>query len=166
MGLAWVLRVAHRLPSTDFSPAKEQLSAGDFKHGKSPLGGRQDAPISLTLAIPGQGRLCAAQTPSSYSHVGRVVSQVPQWAYQGSCRSWECLVHRESCWTETRKQTNYGEIKWSLERSLFVPEMQFEQSGLCSLQLEALLCDSDAQPKPVITGQIPLVNIYRKQTRL
>lgn len=44
MALAWVLWVAHRLPQTDFSPAKEQISAGDFRHGKSPCEGEGRLP--------------------------------------------------------------------------------------------------------------------------
>lgn len=44
------------------------------------LGGRQAAPIALTLPTPGQGRRCAAQTPSSYRSTGRGASRVPQRA--------------------------------------------------------------------------------------
>lgn len=80
VALAWVLRVAHRLPKTDFSPAKEQISTGASGMLKALLGGRQTVPIGFTLAIPGQGRLCAAQTPSSYSHRGRGASQAPRGA--------------------------------------------------------------------------------------
>lgn len=44
MGLAWVLWIARSLPSTDFSPAREQISAGDFRHGKSPYWGEGRLP--------------------------------------------------------------------------------------------------------------------------
>jgi len=44
--------------------------------------------------------------------------------------------------------------------------MRFKKLGLSRLRLETMLHDSGAQLKPVITGQIPLLNIYRKQTRL
>lgn len=166
VALAWVMWVAHRLPTTDFSPAKEQISAGDFRHDKSPVRGKAGCPHRFYPGHTWSGQgLCSTNTQLLLPH-GQSGKPGTTMSCQGSFRSRGCLLHWENCWNATRKQTNYGEIKWSLEGSVFVPEMWFEQSGLYSLQLEAVLCDSDAQPKPVITGQIPLVNIYRKQTRL
>lgn len=47
MGLAWLLWVAHGLPSTDFSPAREQISGGDCRHGESPCWGEGRLPPEL-----------------------------------------------------------------------------------------------------------------------
>lgn len=77
---------------------------------KTPARGKAAASIAPTLAIPS---LCSTNLRLNMGRVG----------CQGSCRSTECLLHCER--NSTRKQTNWGEIKWSLERSVFVPELQF-----------------------------------------
>lgn len=55
---------------------------------------------------------------------------------------------------------------WVTHRLPLTLKHKFKKLGLSSLKLGTVLRDSDAQLKPLITGQIPSLNIYRKQTRL